>query len=178
MTEDDWAILLKWNRDPEVLYYAEGENILEHSLEEVQEIYRSVSQTAFCFIIEYNSAPVGECWLQRMNLERILRQYPGLDCRRIDLMIGEKVVWGRGIGTEVVQLLTTFGFESERADVLFGCDVADYNVGSLRVFQKAGFAICAKIEQPPDNKARYRYDLLLTREISTSPLQLRELSDS
>jgi len=27
MTEEDWEILLKWNSDPEVLYYSEGENV-------------------------------------------------------------------------------------------------------------------------------------------------------
>ncbi len=35
MTENDWDILLKWNNDPEVLYYAEGENSISYSLEEV-----------------------------------------------------------------------------------------------------------------------------------------------
>ena len=98
MTEDDWDILLKWNSDPEVLYYSEGDNITSRNLEEVQGIYRWVSQTAFCFMIEVGGMPIGECWLQRMNLERILEKYPNADCRRIDLMIGEKAFWGQGLG--------------------------------------------------------------------------------
>ena len=94
MTEGDWDILLKWNSDPEVLYFSEGDDVKAYSLEQVQEIYRNTSQKAFCFTIELNGMPIGECWLQRMNLERILRRYPDLDCRRIDLMIGEKQLWG------------------------------------------------------------------------------------
>ncbi len=163
MTEGDWDVLLKWNNDPEVLYFSEGDDVKTYSLEQVQEIYRKTSQSAFCFIIEFQGMPIGECWLQRMNLERILRRYPNLDCRRIDLMIGEKQLWGQGLGTETIRLLTGFGFEKEKADMIFACDVADYNLASLRAFQKVGYEIDAKIKQRPGNKARYRYDLVLTR---------------
>lgn len=118
MTEDDWDILAKWNTDPEVLYYSEGDDVSAYTLEQVQEIYRSVSQNAFCFIIEFDGKPIGECWLQKMNLKRIMDKYPDLDCRRIDMMIGEKQYWGQGLGTEVIRLLTEFGFKVERADVI------------------------------------------------------------
>ena len=43
------------------------------SLAAVQDIYRTISQNAICFIIEYQARPIGECWLQRMNLERFLK---------------------------------------------------------------------------------------------------------
>jgi len=121
MTEGDWDVLLRWNSDPEVLYFAEGDDVACRSLEEVQEIYREVSQTAFCFIAEFDGEPIGECWLQKMNLERILKKYPGRDCRRIDLTIGEKELWGQGNGTEMIRLLTRFAFEEEKADMVFGC---------------------------------------------------------
>ncbi len=67
MTEDDWDILLKWNNDPDVLYFSEGDDVTSHSLEQIQQIYRKVSQNAFCFIIEVDGRPIGECWLQRMS---------------------------------------------------------------------------------------------------------------
>ena len=68
MTEADWDILLKWNSDAEVLYYSEGDDVQAYSLADVQAIYRGVSQTAYCFIAEVNSASIGEGWLQKMNL--------------------------------------------------------------------------------------------------------------
>jgi len=34
-------------------------------------IYRPVSANAFCFIIEVAGQPVGECWLQKMNIPDI-----------------------------------------------------------------------------------------------------------
>lgn len=164
MTEDDWDVLLKWNSDPEVLYYSEGGSVTTWDLETVQHIYRSVSQNAFCFIIESEGKPVGECWLEKMNLTRILRQHPGLDCRRIDLLIGERKLWGQGIGSEVIHLLAKFGFEKENADAIFACDVADYNYASLKAFQKAGFEIFSTVGQPTGTKANLGYDLKLTRE--------------
>jgi RimJ/RimL family protein N-acetyltransferase len=164
LTEGDWSHLLRWNNDPEVLYGSEGDDVSGYGLSQLQQIYRSVCQAAFCFIIEADGAPVGECWLQRMNLERILERHPGQDCRRIDLLIGETAYWGRGLGTEVVRLLVGFAFEQEGADRMFACDVAEDNQASLRVFQKVGFQVDAAVEQPPGAKVRVRFDLDLPRD--------------
>ena len=164
MTENDWDILLVWNNDPDVLYYAEGDNVSSRTLEEIQAIYRSASQNAFCFIIESGGEPIGECWLQNLNLDRILPKYPNADCRRIDLMIGEKELWGRGIGTEVLRVLTTFAFEQEQADFVFGCDIADYNLASQKAFQKIGYQLSESIQQGSGVKARYCLDFVLSRE--------------
>jgi RimJ/RimL family protein N-acetyltransferase len=164
MTEGDWDLLMKWNNDSKALYFAEGDDVTGRDLEDTQKIYRHVSQSAFCFIIESDGASVGECWLQRMNLERVQKRYPGLDCRRIDIAIGEKAFWGQGIGTRAIRLLTELGFERERVDAIFACEVGDHNPRSLRAFQKVGFEVCETLPQPPGFKARYGYDLILTRE--------------
>ena len=165
MTEADWDILYQWNSDPQVLYFAEGDHVNSRSLEDVQGIYRHTSQTAFCFVAEVNGLPIGECWLQRMNLDRIIQLYPDQDCRRIDLMIGEKARWGKGYGTRMIRLLTGLAFEVEHADAVFGCDVGDYNPRSQKAFQKAGFRLDARHEQPPDQKAKTTFDFLITRQM-------------
>ena len=165
LTEEDWDLLLQWNSDAEVLYFSEGDDVESYSLEDVQGMYRSVSRSAFCFIIESESGPIGECWLQEMNLERILQRYPGHRCHRIDLMIGEKEHWGRGLGSEVVKLLVQFAFAEQESDFVFGCDVADYNRGSQRVFEKNGFTVDSQQSEPPGSKAAYRYDFVLSRNI-------------
>jgi RimJ/RimL family protein N-acetyltransferase len=163
MTEGDWDLLLRWNSDPQVLYYSEGDDVQAYSLEDVQGIYRGVSQTAYCFVAEVNSLPIGEGWLQKMNLARILQKYPDEDCRRIDLMIGEKVWWGKGIGSEMIRLLTEFAFEQENVDRVYVAEIADYNLRSQKAFQKNGFLIVDKIEEPAGRKAHLGYDLSLTR---------------
>ena len=165
MTEGDWDILLKWNNDPEVLYYCEGANVTSRPLAEVQEIYRGVSQHAFTFVSELDGRPIGECWLQKMNLERILSRYPKkMDLRRIDLAIGEKEFWDQGWGTRIIALLIQFGFQECNADAIFGCDVGDYNPRSRRAFEKNGYVIDQMILQEPGQKSKEVYDMILTHQ--------------
>jgi RimJ/RimL family protein N-acetyltransferase len=163
MTEDDWPILYPWNNDREVLYYAEGDDVTGYSMDEVQAIYRAVSRSAFCFVIEVDGCPVGDCWLQQMNLERVLRRYPGLDCRRIDLLIGEVDHWGRGIGTQAIRLLTVFAFDVQGVDVIYEPEIADYNVRSRRAFERNGYRVVGTVAHAPGGKAAVGYDLALTR---------------
>jgi RimJ/RimL family protein N-acetyltransferase len=164
ITEDDWDSLLKWNSDPEVLYFSEGDNISAYNLKQIQQIYRSISQNAFCFIIEFEHNAIGECWLQEMNQERVLEKYPGKDCRRIDLIIGEKRLWGHGLGTDVIRTLTRFGFEHEKVDIIFAIGIGDHNPRSLKAFQNAGYRIIDRIEEPTGRKASVSYDLAITSE--------------
>ena len=163
MTENDWDVLARWDSDPEVLWFSEGDDVQSYSREDVQGIYRDASQTAFCFIIEVDGQVIGECWLQKMNLDRILSRYPDQDCRRIDLTIGEKTQWGRGYGTDMIRTLTQWAFEDQGADMIFGC-VADYNPRSRRAFEKAGYIEDQRIEEPAGAKAHWWYDLALKKE--------------
>jgi RimJ/RimL family protein N-acetyltransferase len=147
MTEGDWDVLLKWNNDPVAMELADHNPFEETTLEELQTIYRWISTHAYCFIMEVDGNPIGECWLQRMNLQRIVAQYPDNDLRRIDLMIGERELWGRGLGTEAIGLLVEFGFQKERADAIFAL-VAAENRRSQRAFQKNGFTCHARSKEP------------------------------
>ena len=159
MCEDDWDVLLKWNNDPAVMELADHSPCEESTLEELQTIYRWISTHAYCFIMEVDGNPIGECWLQRMNLQRIVAQFPDKDLRRIDLMIGEKELWGRGYGTEVIGLLVEFGFQKKRADAIFAPVMAD-NHRSQRAFQKNGFTYHARTQEPD---GRANADLVVWR---------------
>ncbi len=163
MTEEDWGLLYKWNNDSEVLYLTEGDDLISRTLDDVQQIYRGVSQNAFCFIIKIDDLDIGACWLQQMNLDRILKRYPDCDCRRIDIEIGEEKFWGKGYGTESIKLLTSFAFERENTDIVFGCDIADYNHRSLKAFKKLGFEIDGKNVHQPGAKAKYSFDVKITK---------------
>ena len=140
LTEDDWAPLLAWNNDPEVLAWAEGDEIQSSTLDEVQRIYRAISVNAHCFLMELGGEPIGECWLQRMNLERLVARHPGEDVRRIDIAIGLPALWGHGLGREAVGLLLEFGFRCDGVDVVYACVDAG-NMRSRRMFESLGFAV-------------------------------------
>ena len=159
MGEGDWDVLLKWNNDPAVMEMADHNEFTESTLEELQLIYRWISTHAYCFIMEVAGRPIGECWLQRMNLQRIVAQFPNQDLRRIDLMIGERELWGRGYGTEAIGLLVDFGFRDEHADAIFAPVMAG-NHRSQRAFQKNGFTCHARIQEPD---GRFNTDLVMWR---------------
>ena len=159
LTEVDWDLVLGWWNDPDIAAYADS-NEGPYSLGQVQRIMCGISSHAYCFVIEFEGRPVGECWLQQMNVERILRRNPGLDCRRIDIEI-EKAYWGRGIGTVAIRLLVDFGVETDGADVIFAIDVAEDNPRSRRAFEKAGFELYDTVPQPAGARARVRHDLVI-----------------
>lgn len=159
MTEDDWDLLLKWNNDSEVMRYFDHDEFTPISLDDVQSIYRWVSTHAHCFIIKLDGHSIGECWLQTMNLQRIVDQFPGQDLRRIDIAIGEKELWGRGYGTESIALLSDFGFSQEGVDAIFGIVSAD-NVRSLRAFEKCVFRLHALIQE---EDGALVHDMIVTR---------------
>lgn len=141
MTENDWPVLERWNADAEVLRFADGNDRESYSPDEVRGIYRKVSETAFVFMVEAGGEPAGECWLQRMNLPEVIARHPGIDLRRIDIAIGEKKLWGTGLGTVAIGLLTRLGFEVERAERIYGCGIWSGNPRSLIAFAKNGFEI-------------------------------------
>lgn len=97
-----------------------------------------------------------------MNIERISHAHPDLDCRRIDIMIGEPRFWGRGIGTEAIRLLVRFGFERQPADLIFGFVSLD-NLRSLAAFRKAGFEMQDVIESEEGGAVAPTCDLVILR---------------
>lgn len=159
--------LCKWCADPEVLYWTEGgtdDCELTYTPETVREIYGGVSQNAFCFLIEAAGRPVGECWLQKMNIPSVQAMYgSSVDVRRIDMSIGEKAYWGRGIGTKLIGMLMDFAFNGQHVDALH-CFCEDYNIRSCRIWEKHGFRRVLEEELPQPQKGRYQYHYRLTRQ--------------
>lgn len=69
LSDEHLPFLYKWNLDLEVLYWTEGDDITEpYDMETVHDIYGGVSRNAFCFLVEADGTPVGECRLQKMNV--------------------------------------------------------------------------------------------------------------
>ncbi len=159
-------LLYKWCADPEVLYWTEGgEDIIRsYDKETVNRIYGKVSQNAFCFLIEANGIPIGECWLQKMNLQNVLSMYGNsVDVRRIDMAIGEKDYWEKGIGSQFIPMLVDFAFNIEHVDVLH-CLSEDYNVRSCRMWDKNWFKLVLAENLPQPQKGKYQYHFRLTKE--------------
>jgi RimJ/RimL family protein N-acetyltransferase len=147
MTERDWPLVEAINNDSQVGYFSEEDEWTPYTLEKLQAIYRSISQNALMFVIEHEGEPVGECWLQKMNAQRILDEFPGKDVRGIDLAIGAPHLWGKGLGSKAIRLLVRLAFEREHVDLLV-CFCSGHNPRSKRAFEKAGFAVLRTVPRP------------------------------
>ncbi|MDR2135181.1 MAG: GNAT family N-acetyltransferase [Treponema sp.] len=163
LCDDHLNLLYKWCADSEVLYWTEGgEDIVRsYDKETVHEIYGGISKNNFCFLINANDIPIGECWLQRMNIEYVKEMYQdNMDVRRIDMAIGEKEYWNKGIGTELIKILVDFAFQTERVDILH-CLCEDYNIRSKRIWEKNDFRLVLqeKLAQPQRGKFQCHYRL-------------------
>ena len=162
MTEHDWPLIESINNNPEVGYFSEEDAWTPYTLEQLHRIYRSISENALMFVMEHEGRAVGECWLQRMNVPEIVAEFAGQDVRRIDLAIGMPQLWGRGLGSEAIQLLVGLAFEREEVDVLI-CFCSGHNPRSRRAFEKAGFTVRREVPRPGNPKSEVGYELLLTR---------------
>lgn len=157
-TEDDWHTAASWQSDLRVLWFSEGDFVEERSMAETQAICRAVSQTADMFVIEHDGVAVGDGWLQAMNLRRITAAFPGLRTSRIDLQLAYDV-WGQGLGSRAIRLLTERGFD--RGDELvFGLDIADFNERSRRAFLHCRYVPWRRVTSPPGAKTSFVYDLV------------------
>ncbi|MDR2570531.1 MAG: GNAT family N-acetyltransferase [Oscillospiraceae bacterium] len=164
LCDENLPLLYKWNADPEVLYWSEGDDVIEgYDTETINDIYGGVSQNAFCFLVEANNKPIGECWLQKMNMPEVIKQYPAQDVRRIDMIIGEKEYWGKGIGSAFISMLIDLAFFGEYIDVLH-CFTYDNNIRSLKAFLKNGFKEVKRIPTTNSSKHKEEIHLALTRQ--------------
>ena len=162
LCDEHLPLLYKWNADPEFVYWADTGNAVTFSEADVRDIYSTVD--GFCFLGEANGVPIGEFWLQRMNIPEVSARYPGLDLRRIEPFIGEKEYWGRGIGSAIVGMLIDFAFCGEHADMLY-CFAADYNIRSQKTFLKHGFRPCGESDAGEGSlRAKVEYHYRLTRQ--------------
>jgi len=164
LSDEHLPYLYKWNADPEVLYWCEYDEVEAYSPDVVRQIFGTVSQNALCFIIEVNGTFIGECWLQKMNIPSVRAFYAeGTDVRRIDMAIGEKEYWGKGIGTHFIRMLTDYAFTIENVDILH-CFSEDYNIRSRRVWEKNGFTNILTEDIANSSKAKQQYHWCLTKE--------------
>ena len=175
LTDAHLPLLYRWNADPEVLYWTEGGEDVARSYtwETVHQIYGGPQDRVMYFLVEANGQPIGECWLQRMNVLEILERYPRregqpgtgpwLDVRRIDMMIGEKAYWGAGLGTRFVRMLADYAFQKAGVDVLH-CFTEDYNIRSRKLWMRLGFTEACAFTLPAGEKGSVQYHYVMRKE--------------
>ena len=124
---------INWLNDPDVNQFLEtryeiqtNESIKKY----VANILKSKSEYLFA-ICDNNERHVGNIKLGPINLIHNFAE--------ISLFIGNKNVWGTGIGTEAINILCEFGFSKMGMHkITAGC--YSNNLGSIIAFKKCGFS--------------------------------------
>lgn len=80
-------------------------------------------------------------------------------CAEFGLAIGDKSVWGQGIGTEVTRLVLQHGFETLNLKRIF-LRVFANNPGAMRAYEKAGYVLEGRLRKHHFSHGQY-VDVLL-----------------
>lgn len=62
------------------------------------------------------------------------------------LFIGEKALWGKGVGTAVTKQIVHLGFTSHQLNRIM-LTVSELNMGGLKAYLKAGFVVEGRLRQ-------------------------------
>lgn len=129
---DDLPYIRAWANDPEIRRLT-GEVTpmtpagAERFFEKVQ---NDEDRVWFIIALRDNDTPIGEAGL--------LRMFPAWRTTDLSIVIGEKDAWGKGYGTEVIQLLLDYAFgylNFHRVSI----GVVGFNEKALRFYEKIGF---------------------------------------
>jgi RimJ/RimL family protein N-acetyltransferase len=90
--------------------------------------------------------PVGNCGFH--NIEWRCRS------AEVGIFIGEKQIWGQGVGTEVMKLLVQYGFDTLNLNRIM-LDVYETNLRAIRSYEKAGFTLEGRKRQAMYKHGKY-----------------------
>lgn len=168
LTENDFALLLKWLSDERVLEFYEGRD-KKYTLEEIKKHFSEKwEDEVFRVIIEYQNKPIGYGQIYKMY-DELYDDYNYPRSNEIvygmDQFIGEPEYWNKGIGTKYTKMIFDFLKKERNVDAVI-LDPHQDNSRAIRMYQKAGFRI---IENLPEHELHegkkedcylmeYRYD--------------------
>lgn len=138
-TRDEQA-LVKWLSDPEVLQYYEGRD-QPHDLERVRTHFYNQEDGACRCIVEYSSRPIGYIQFYELEAEeRAAYGYGEMDgvIYGTDQFIGEPDCWNKGLGTQLVQSMTSYLVREKGARKVV-MDPQAWNERALSCYEKCGF---------------------------------------
>ena len=126
---------LKWINDPEITQYLVIFRPMTKEMEEswYDNLNNRENDFLFAIVIPIENEEdflIGNCGIHQVNWKDRL----GV----LGIMIGEKDYWGKGYGTEAIELLLDYGFNTlnlNRIELL----VHDFNHKAIKCYEKLGF---------------------------------------
>lgn len=151
LTDDDFALLLKWLTDERVLEFYEGRD-KKYTLEDIKEHFSEEWEAEVLrVIIEYQGKPIGYGQIYKMY-DELYDDYHYPRSNEIvygmDQFIGEPEYWSKGIGTQYTKMIFDFLRRERNVDAVI-LDPHQDNQRAIKSYQKAGFRI---IEDLPEHE--------------------------
>jgi len=145
--------MLRWADDREVTrYLVRGTYPLtrEQHLHRYEELIASPTDLEMAIVSSDDDETVGVAGLHQ--IDRLARS------AEFRVLIGERGRWGKGIGTEVLQLLVAYAFEVLNLNKVW-LGVNEANEGAVKSYEKAGFEREGVLRQEIYRNGRY-YDVV------------------
>lgn len=124
-----------WMVDPEVNQYLEN-RFSEPSVESLREYVSALRASTHSYLFGIFSKAT-HAHLGNIKLGPVSRIH---NSAAIGLMLGDRSAWGQGMGSEAIGALSEWGFTDLGLDKIIAGSYQS-NAGSVRAFQKCGFAV-------------------------------------
>lgn len=131
--EDATETYLGWMSDPEVTQYLES-RFVRHTLESLRQFIAANADRDDTLLVAIVDRESGR-HVGNVKVGPLSEHHGTAD---LGLMIGDKSVWGRGYGSEAIELATRVAFERLRARKLTA-SLYSGNAGSAGAFRRAGW---------------------------------------
>ena len=140
---------IQWMQDEDILQYLTSGH-KAYSAQELKEYVAQMngSQNNYLFgiFLKENNAHIGNIKIGNIDF---LHKFADLG-----LIIGNKTLWGKGYGTEVIALTTQYAFNGLNLNKLIAGMLID-NIGSYKAFIKAGYKEVGRLTRHVLSRGRY-----------------------
>lgn len=127
---DDWKYIKKWtSSESELIQFAGAIFSFPVDRKQIRSYLSDSNRTVFKIENESKqSIGIAEISIVKENVAKLAR-----------ILIGEKSMRGKGIGTELINKLTKYGFNILKKEKII-LNVYSWNIGAIKCYEKVGFS--------------------------------------
>jgi len=126
-------VVAKWVNDEEITYYMFTGQIPKNSnqiFDEFKKLLESRDNIVFLVLDNKNKKPIGYTGL--FDINHVARK------AEFRILIGDKDFWGKGLGMEITELMTFYGFDRLNLNKIY-CGYVNENKAAGKAYKKAGY---------------------------------------
>jgi len=145
---------LRWFNDQEVAHYITVFLPMTKGEEEkwVEELTNKKHTDITLLIVAENNTPIGNLGLHRIDARN--------RTATLGITIGDKNYWGRGYGSEAIELLLSYAFNTLNLRKVC-LSVIDFNERAIRCYEKCGFRVEGRLREQLFRNGEYRDEVMM-----------------